>query len=200
MAMPAMRTEWTVDMLDALPDDGQRHEIIDGALFVTPAPSDVHQYIVGELHARLLAYLRNSGVGHPVMSPADVRRDDRRRNRVQPDIFVVRVTEGRRPTYPFDLTDLLLAIEVESPSNSRYDYQTKRVLYFGSGVPEYWVVSPDARTVARWTRADDPGEILSQRLTWHPTGMASPFAVDLPTFFADALGEPGTSSATTETK
>src|SRR5438477_12455919 len=103
MAMPATRTDWTVDMLDALPDDGKRYEIIDGVLFVTPAPSDVHQYIVGELYAQLLQYLRGSGVGHPVVSPADVRRPDRRRNRVQPDIFVVRVTNAKRPPYPFDL-------------------------------------------------------------------------------------------------
>jgi Uma2 family endonuclease len=189
MAMPAMRTDWTVDMLDALPDDDQRYEIIDGALFVTPAPSDFHQYIVGELHARLLDYCRGSGVGYPVMSPADVRRGDRRRNRVQPDIFVVRVTNGKRPAYPFDLTDLLLAVEVESPSNRRYDYQTKRVLYLENAVPEYWVVSPVARTVARWTRAEDPGEILSQRLAWQPAGMINPFVLNLPEFFAQALGD-----------
>jgi Uma2 family endonuclease len=189
MAMPAARTEWTVDMLDALPDDGQRYEIIDGVLFVTPAPSDVHQYVVGELHARLLEYLRRSGVGHPVVSPADVRREDRRRNRVQPDIFVVRVTSGKRPTFPFDLSDLLLAIEVESPGNPRYDYQTKRALYLGAGVPEYWVVSPNARTISRWTHAGDPGEILSRRLEWHPAGMASALVVDLSAFFAEALGE-----------
>jgi hypothetical protein len=93
MAMPATHMEWTVDMLDGLPDDGQRYEVVDGALFVTPAPSDVHRYVVGELYARLLGYLKRSGIGHPVMSPADVRRGDRRRNRIQPDIFVVRVTD-----------------------------------------------------------------------------------------------------------
>lgn len=188
MAMPATRTDWTVDMLDALPDDGKRYEIIDGVLFVTPAPSDVHQYIVGELHSQLLQYLRGSGVGHPVVSPADVRRPDRQRNRVQPDIFVVRVTNAKRPAYPFDLTDLLLAIEVESPKNPRYDYHTKRVLYLESGVPEYWIVSPNARTVSRWRHADDPGEILSQRLVWHPAGMADPFVADLPELFTQALG------------
>lgn len=134
MAMPATHMEWTVDMLDALPDDGQRYEIIDGALFVAPAPSDVHQYVVGELHARLIAYLKRSGIGHPMMSPADVRRGDRRRNRIQPDIFVVRVADTKRPAYPFDLSDLLLAVEVESPSNSTYDYQTKRVLYVDAGI------------------------------------------------------------------
>jgi Uma2 family endonuclease len=189
MAMPAVRTDWTVEMLDELPDDGQRYEIIDGVLFVGPAPSDVHQYIVGELYTRLNLYLRGSGVGHPVISPADVRREDRRRNRVQPDIFVVHVTNGKRPVYPFDLTDLLLSIEVESPSNPRYDYQTKRVLYLQSGVPEYWVVSADARTVSRWRGVDEAGEILSERLVWEPRGMASPFVLDLPAFFVEALGD-----------
>lgn len=189
MAMPAMRTDWTVDMLDELPDDGQRYEIIDGALFVTPAPSDLHQYVAGELYARLLGYLRGSGIGHPVLSPADVRRNDRRRNRVQPDVFVVRVSGGKRPAYPFDLADLLLAVEIESPSNSRLDYQTKRPLYLQGGIPEYWIFSPEARTVARWTRAEDPGEILSNQLTWHPHGMSQPFVVDLAEFFTQALGQ-----------
>ena len=188
MAMPATHSDWTVEMLDALPDDGQRYEIIDGELFVTPAPSDVHQYVVGELLVRLLAYLRGSHVGHPVTSPADVRREDRRRNRVQPDIFVVRVTDNKRPAYPFDLTDLLLAVEVASPGNPRYDHQTKRELYLRGGVPEYWIVSPDARTFARWTHIRDPGEILNERITWQPTGMANAFAMDLPDFFAEALG------------
>lgn len=188
MAMPATHTDWTVDMLDELPDDGQRYEIIDGVLFVTPSPSDVHQYIVGELYARLLYYLRGSGVGHPVISPSDVRRDDWNRNRVQPDVFVVPVREGKRPSFPFDLTGLLLAIEVESPRNTRYDYQTKRVLYLDTGVPEYWIVSPTARTIARWNHADDPGEILSDRLTWLPAGMSAPFDLRLPEFFVEALG------------
>ena len=189
MAMPATHTEWTVDMLDALPDDGQRYEIIDGELFVTPSPSDVHQYVVGELHARLLGYLRGSGVGHPVVSPSDVRRQDRRKNRVQPDVFVLRVVEKRRPVFPFDLADLLLAVEVTSPGNPRYDHQTKRVLYLKGGVPEYWIVNPDTRTISRWLHLEDPGEILSERLRWQPPGMGAPFALDIPEFFATALGE-----------
>jgi len=186
--MPASRTEWTVEMLDALPDDGQRYEIIDGELYVTPAPSDLHQLVVGALYARLRAYMRPSTVGRAFTSPSDVRRGDRRRNRVQPDIFVVRLVDGSRPPYPFDLSDLLLAVEVESPSNPDYDYQTKRELYLGNGVPEYWIVSPVARTLARWRGAVDPGEILTAGLQWHPAGMPEPFGLELPEFFEDALG------------
>jgi hypothetical protein len=58
--MTRSEAKWTVEMLDALPDDGQRYEIIDGVLHVTPAPSEVHQLVVGELHAPefLLSLLR----------------------------------------------------------------------------------------------------------------------------------------------
>ena len=49
MGMPAAIDEWTVDMLDALPDDDQRYELIDGELFVTPAPAERHQFVVLKL-------------------------------------------------------------------------------------------------------------------------------------------------------
>ena len=119
MAMPAALVDWTVDMLDELPDDGQRYEIIDGELFVTPSPRDVHQFVVGELYGRLREYLRGSGLGKPVMSPSDVRRGDRKRNRVQPDVYVMRLNDGKRPEYPYEIHDLLLIAEVASPSNPR---------------------------------------------------------------------------------
>ena len=188
MAMPALRTDWTVEMLDALPDDGQRYEIIDGELFVTPAPSDVHQLVVGALHARLRAYLRPFDVGRALVSPADVRRGDRRKNRVQPDVFAVRLTAGGRPPYPFEQSDLLLAVEVESSSNREYDYHTKRKLYLSNGIPEYWIVSPDAQTFARWRAGGDAAELLTDRIEWQPDSMPAPFVLDISEFFEDALG------------
>jgi Uma2 family endonuclease len=188
MSMPAASSDWTVDMLDALPDDGNRYEIIDGELFVTPAPSDLHQLVVGTLYSRLRAYLRPTSVGRAILSPSDVRRDDRRRNRVQPDIFVVRLTENGRPSYPFDLRDLLLAVEVESPGNSAYDYQIKRNLYLDAGVPEYWIVRPEARTAARWRGPAEPAELITGQLEWQPAGMGAPLVVYLPEFFEDAFG------------
>ena len=189
MAMPVIaRTDWTVDMLDALPDDGQRHEIIDGELFVTPSPGYPHQFVLGELHARVHAYLRGSSVGRVLFSPSDVRRDDRSRNRVQPDLFVLRLDGGVKPAYPFGLADLLLAVEVASPSNPRYDYHTKRTLYLSSGVREYWVMDPDARIISRWQGRDDPGEVLSRTITWHPVGMEHALAIDIEQLFDEALG------------
>jgi Uma2 family endonuclease len=112
MAMPAAHANWTVELLDALPDDGARYEIIDGELYVTPAPSDVHQLVAGAFHRRLHDYLRATLMGRAMISPADVRKGDRSRNRVQPDVFAVRLVDGKRPPYPYDLRDVLLAIEI----------------------------------------------------------------------------------------
>jgi len=186
--MPAMRTDWTVDMLDALPDDGNRYELIDGELFVAPAPSNWHQLVVGALYARLRAYLRPSTIARAMASPSDVRREEWNRNRVQPDVFAVRLADGAQPEYPYRLVDLLLAVEVESPSNRLYDYQTKRRLYFSNGVPEYWIVSTDARTFARWRASSDDAELLTTRLEWQPPGMPAPLVIDIAEFFEDALG------------
>lgn len=187
MGMPATRTDWTVEMLDALEDDGQRYELIDGELFVTPSPIDIHQMVVGELFALLREYLKGLGVGKPMVSPSDVRRADRKRNRVQPDVFVVRLTDGGRPPYPYDLSDLLLAVEVTSPSSRRLDYHIKRDLYLRSGVATYWVIDADARNVSCWTGASDPGTIYSESVEWWPSGAPSPFVLRLDSFFDDAL-------------
>lgn len=187
MGMPAAQVDWTVEMLDALPDDGQRYELIDGVLHVTPAPSDVHQLVVA-FHRRLHDYLRPSRLARAIHSPADVRKLDRRRNRVQPNVFAVRLNDGKRPTYPYDLADLLLAIEIESPSNPLLDYQIKRELYLRNGIAEYWVVNPVGLVVSRWRSPTDPGEVFSSRIEWHPAGMDTPLCIDLPALFAEALG------------
>jgi len=187
MAMPALVTDWTIEMLDALPDDGQRYEIIDGVLYVTPSPNEGHQDVALELSHRLVAYFMGSDIGKVMISPSDVWRGERSRNRVQPDVYVVKRTDGRRAPYPYRLRDLLLAVEVVSPSNPLLDYQVKRDLYLREGVGEYWVVHPEARNVSRWSGAADPGEVLSATLRWHPPGMAEPFVVDLPSFFDDAF-------------
>ena len=187
MAMPATHTEWTVDMLDALEDDGQRYEIIDGELFVTPSPIDLHQLVVGELYARLREYLKGRALGKPMVSPSDVRRGDRTRNRVQPDVYVIRLEDGKRPPYPYDLGDLLLAVEVVSPSSVRLDYVIKRDLYLREGVGEYWVVDPVALHVTRWRARADEGEMLRGRIEWCARGVAEPFVLDLPEFFDEAF-------------
>ena len=190
MVMPAADATWTVEMLDALPDDGQRYEIIDGVLHVTPAPSEVHQLVVAAFLTRLRAYLLHSRVAYAMHSPADVRKSERSRNRVQPDVFAVRRIDGARPTYPYALHDVLLAIEVESPSHTLYDYHTKRELYLSNGVPEYWVVNAEARVVSRFRALDDPGEVFRHDISWHPGGMPRALEIDLRALFSEVFDNP----------
>ncbi|HEX9484964.1 MAG TPA: Uma2 family endonuclease, partial [Gemmatimonadaceae bacterium] len=93
----------------------------------------------------------------------------------------------RRPAYPYELHDLLLAVEVASPSNAILDYQIKRDLYLREGVGEYWVINPDARNVSRWRHRDDPGEVRSKEIDFPLDGMSAPLILDLAEFFAGAL-------------
>ena len=188
MPMPAARTDdWTIDMLDALADTGERHELIDGELFVTPAPSGDHQSVVFELAAILRDYVRTVGGAKVAISPSDVWRSDRKKNRVQPDVFVLRRTGEEKPPYPYHLRDIMLAIEVASPGNPLLDYQVKRDLYLREGVPEYWVVNVEARNVSRWRGSDDPGDVLSRRVEWAPATGVIPFVLELQPFFDNAL-------------
>ena len=187
MAMPASVAEWDIEMLDALPDDGQRYEIIDGVLYVTPSPNEGHQDVARALCVRLDGYLVGSELGTVMISPSDVWRGERKRNRVQPDVYVVRRVDGKRVPYPYHLGDLLLAVEIVSPSNPLLDYHVKRDLYLREGVGEYWVIDPGARNVSRWSGAADPGEVLSTTLRWQPQGMDEALVIDLPTFFEAAF-------------
>jgi Uma2 family endonuclease len=189
MAMPSTQSEWTVEMLDALPDDGNRYEIIDGFLHVTPSPSNLHQYVLGELYARLLAYLKPARVGRPLLSPSDVRGGDRRRTRVQPDVYVTRYVEGKRLDAPNDLKDVLLAVEVLSPSTAECDHHVKRRLYLGAGVPAYWIVDPDARTVSVWRPGVAAAELYTERVEWQPEGMPTPLVIELEAFFREAIDD-----------
>ena len=188
MAMPAPHIEakrWTVEMLDALPDDGNRYEIIDGELFVTPAPAWRHQAAVARLWSILDSYLQRERIGVALLAPADVVFAEDRG--VQPDVFVVPLVEGKRPEHFDDVRRLLLAAEVLSPSTARADRVKKRSLYRDEQVPEYWVVDLDARTFERTTPGDDRPEVLVDQVVWRPERASEPLVIDLAAYFASVL-------------
>lgn len=187
MGMPAAFAKWTVDLLDALPPSSERFELIDGELYVTPSPGIRHQGVVLHLASRLLSYTNRVGVGRTVISPSDVWREERQENRVQPDVYVVRLRDGGMPPYPFHLRELILAVEVASPGNPLLDYHVKREMYPAGGVGEYWIFNIEQRNVSRFIGPDDQGEVLANRLEWRPDGATESFVLDLPSFFDEAL-------------
>ena len=196
MAMPVLppllpdrtRRDWTADELRAVPDDGNRYEIVDGELLVTPAPSLVHQDAVGELFLLLAPYARRNDL-HCILAPAEVRFSPNRV--VQPDVFVVPFIGGRKPARLDDVHRLILAVEVLSPSFARADRHSKRHLYQSQSVPEYWIVDPANRFVERWRPGDDAPEVLLDSLTWTPREGGEPLVIDLAAYFRRVHGEDG---------
>ena len=138
MAAP---TFYTAEMVRALPDDGNRYETVHGELLVTPAPRAMHQRIVTRLTVALSRYTERVPIGEVFISPADISWDAD--VLVQPDVFVVDISEARTLDWS-KMQHLLLAVEVLSPSSLRADRFTKRRLYQEVGVPVYWVVDPEA--------------------------------------------------------
>jgi Uma2 family endonuclease len=187
MEMATTETHWTVDMLHALPEDGKRYEIIDGELFVTPAPSPDHQEAVIVLLDRLRPYTREHSVGHLVIAPGavEVRRD----TEVEPDVFVTPLVNGKRPRTWREAGRPLLVVEVLSPGSARTDRIRKRELYQSMGVPEYWIVDLDTRAVERWRPGDERPEILVTSIEWQ-TGAAHPaLVIDLDEYFREVFDE-----------
>lgn len=185
MAMPDL-ARWTRDQVLALPDDGNRYELFDGELVVTPSPAARHQGVIALLLVRLIPYIEQHRLGRAMTSPADLRLDG---NQVaQPDIFV---WPGRKMPQGWDLAPLpMLAIEVVSLSSAHYDRAFKRRYYQRAGVAEYWVVDPDARLVERWRPGDDRPEVLDREIAWQPAPDVAPLVIDLPAMFSELQGSP----------
>jgi Uma2 family endonuclease len=188
MVMPDAVRVWTREDVLALPDDGNRYELIDGALLVSPAPSWLHQYAVARLYDRLHPYVTSQRVGTTVFSPADL--DLKSDQFVQPDLFVTPLRpDGRQQMEWSEAGIPILVAEVTSPFTARYDRITKRQRFQRSGVAEYWIVDTDARVIERWTPSDTRPEILDERISWSPVGATSPLTFDIPLYFRDVWGE-----------
>jgi Uma2 family endonuclease len=192
MAMPAETTRrWTArevrDLIAGQPLYTPRYELVDGELLVTPSPAPPHQIVVRELIMALGDYLRREPVAEVLHSPSDVELEPE--DVRQPDVFVVSRAELKRVVREGNpVRELLLAIEVLSPSSGRHDRVTKRPGY-QRHVPEYWIFDPEARLVERWRRGDDRPEILTDRIAWHPADATEAFTMELPRLFARAFAE-----------
>ncbi len=171
---------YTADMVRALPDDGNRYEVVHGELLVTPSPRLLHQEVLGRLGVALWQYLETKSIGRVYFSPADISWGPDML--VQPDIFVVPLEEARTMDWA-QLKHLRLVVEILSPGTARYDRFTKRLEYQRQGVPLYWIVDADRRHVEVWTPNDTFPHTESDRLRWCPEGTTEPFELSLEDLF-----------------
>ena len=131
----------TYDDFVHFPDDGKRHELIDGEHYVTPSPNRRHQAIVRELLGQIWSYLKRHPAGELYGAPFDVVFSDF--DVVEPDLLFVSRERARVLTEKNVQGAPDLVVEVGSPATRRRDEKTKLQLYERFGVQEYWVVDPD---------------------------------------------------------
>ena len=186
MAMPQSAQRWTVEMVRALPDDGNRYELIDGELLVSPSPSFPHQSAVMELATRLRAFLAPRKLGVVRTAPLDVFLSPE--EFVEPDVLVLPAVRGRAPESVEEAGGLMLVVEVRSDSTAHADSVRKRIRYQRARIPEYWIVDVDARRFERWRPDEDRPEVLADRITWHPEGATDDLVIELPEFFEALKG------------
>jgi Uma2 family endonuclease len=184
----SVRHRWTAEEVRNLQDESRawpRYELLDGELYVTPAPGVWHQQVVTQIVLALGPYVKAGGFASILASPADVELEEG--SVLQPDVFVFpRIDpEIEKPTWR-QIRSLLLAVEVISPSSVRTDRVEKRDQYMRMPVDEYWAVDLDGRHVERWFHDHPRVEIARDSLTWLPRGAAEPLTIDLPTLFTDA--------------
>ena len=184
MAMPATIRRWTKSLVQSLPNDGNRYELVAGELLVTPAPAERHQGVAQAVYAAVLEYLRPLGLDLTLyFGPGDISWT--RKEIVQPDLFVVAPEDRSHDWTTFK--HLRLVVEVLSPSSRRGDRELKRTLYLRHGVETYWIVDPDSRSVEVWHPGDAESATVSDTLTWRVTPDAPELSLDLVALFERVL-------------
>ena len=137
------------------PDDGLRHELIDGEHYVTPSPNARHQTILASLHLLIGNWLETHPIGRVFFAPFDVVASNV--DVVEPDLLYLSHARAESVLTPRHIRGVPeLVVEIGSKGPRRRDETIKRQLYERSGVSEYWVVDPDLSTV-RVYRRDEHG-------------------------------------------
>jgi Uma2 family endonuclease len=171
---------WTRADLDRLPNDGNRYEVLDGELLVTPPPSAEHQEIVDWLAEKLFPFVAAHGLGKLRFPRSVVVIEG---SQLEPDLMV-RADAPRRAWEDKPLP--ILVVEVLSRSTRQRDLQAKRDFYMKQGILEYWAIDRAERTVIRFT----PGasEPVRSILSWRPPGIEATIELDVATMFSETLG------------
>jgi Uma2 family endonuclease len=133
------------------PNDGKRHELIDGVHYVTPSPATAHQRVLGNLYFLIRLHLEEHGGGEVFVAPFDVVLS--LFDIVEPDVLFVSDARKRMLTEKHVKGSPDLVLEIRSATTGRRDEGVKLQLYDRSDVAEYWVVDPETAAVRVYRRA-----------------------------------------------
>ncbi len=161
-------TKLTYDEYVLFPDDGKRHEIIDGRHYMNAAPNPRHQAVSRHIQFQLYEQIELTKLGEVINSPIDLQLS--LWDVVQPDIVVVLASNRIITTTKIHgVPDLV--IEILSPANRKHDLELKKQLYEQFSVPEYWIVDPENQTIKRYRLGEngtfsDP-EVFTDSITFY---------------------------------
>lgn len=170
--------EWTYSEYARLPDDGNRYEVLDRQVLVTPAPSPHHQAVAFRLQMRLHEHLRRSEAGW-VFQDVDVLFAEG--HFLRPDLVVVPSDARKGITDRGIEVPPILVVEVLSPSSQTIDRERKPRRYLELGVPTYWAVDPSEQVVWVWEekRGPDAPMKVTDTLRWSPSDVAEPLEINV---------------------
>ena len=164
---------WTIADLDQFPEsDGNRYELIDGVLVVSPSPRVRHQIVsfrlAQALDTRCPEDLR------VLIAPTDVVLSED--TLVVPDLIVARKTDFTEKNLP---VAPLLAVEILSPSNRLFDLNIKHDRYRRAGVASYWIVDPDRPSLTAWELQDGEYRQIAEVSGDEPFTASTPYEVTI---------------------
>ena len=181
---PSKQGQWTYEDYQSLPDDGTHYEIVNGVLYMAPSPTGEHQDAVGRIYHYLLIHFEFAGLGKARFAPFDVRLSPK--HVFQPDVLLVLNSHRDRIQRRYILGAPDLVVEIASPSTANIDRREKLDAYARYGVPEYWLVDADARTVELLMLEDSKYRSLGlfEGEDTLPTKIVPMFPVQVQQFFA----------------
>jgi Uma2 family endonuclease len=154
--------EWTEADYFTLPDTNRYLELSEGVLLMPPHPTRRHQIAVQELYVQLRAFVQGHNLGEVYIAPLPVRLWPGKIR--EPDVlFMAWEHRDRIGEQVFGPPDLVM--EVTSPSTRHTDRLEKMSEYARAGIPEYWLVDPEARAVEVFVLRGGVYELLGQ---WRP--------------------------------
>jgi Uma2 family endonuclease len=145
------------------PDDGMRHELIDGEHYVTPSPNTKHQTVSGNLFVLLRVYLKSNPIGAVFAAPFDVVFSNF--DVVEPDLLYISRERLDVLTRQHVRGAPDLVVEILSPGTRRTDENTKRRLYERFDVQEYWIVDPERESIQVFRRTGREPFIQAERFS-----------------------------------
>jgi Uma2 family endonuclease len=188
---PTEGVKLTYDDFLLFPDDGHRHELIDGEHYVTPSPNVKHQGILTELFWALRSCLETQPTGRVFCAPLDIVLSPH--DIVEPDLFYLsheRAAKVLTPQHARGAPELV--VEIASPGTRKRDETIKRRLYERHGVSEYWVVDPELDAIRVYRREGDRFgralELTSERGDVLTTLLLPGLEIALARIFAEPTG------------